>query len=176
MKGVVKLDDDYFLKYKDKPVKIMPFDPESKALGLDLVREIEVVLEGIDCEISLRGSTLFEISGKGDIEVGIYTENLYWEEVLKKLKNRFGEPDVIEEQFVKISFKVKERDFEIMMFRGRSAIVDKRLSEYLVASPDLLKEYEEVKKKYSFSRRDYNRGKNRFLRRVEAEILEKPVS
>ena len=32
------------------------------------------------------------------------------------------------------------------------------------------KKYEEVKKKYSFSRIDYNREKNRFLRKVESEI------
>jgi hypothetical protein len=57
-----------------------------------------------------------------------------------------------------------------MMFCGRGAYIDLKLTEYLLARPNLLKEYEEVKNKFSFSRIDYNREKNRFLRKVESGI------
>lgn len=170
MIGQPNVDDSYFLRYKDKPVKILPFDPVSKQLGLKLIKEVEYLLDEFKCRVLLRGSTLFEISGKGDIEIGVYLDKNDWQKVLEILKVRFGNPGTIEDEYARFSFKNKKKEFEVMMFCGRGAYIDLKLTGYLLLRPDLLKEYEELKKKYSFSRIDYNREKNRFLRKVELEI------
>lgn len=172
MKGTIDLSDDYFLKYKDKPVRIIPFDPKTKNTGLVLVKEIEELLNGSECIVILRGSTLYEISGKGDIEIGIYTLKENWKKVFQILELKFGDAEVIEAEYARFNFEENKREFEIMMFAGRSAYVDMKLTHYLWKHRELLKEYEEIKKKYSYSKRDYNREKNRFLRRVEREIPE----
>jgi len=172
MKGTINLPDEYFLKYKDRPVKLIPFDPKTKKIGLKMVDNIKEMLGEFPCEVLLRGSTLYEISGKGDIEIGIYVDKKEWENVFEILKEKFGEPGVVEEEYVRFNLDSSGQEFEIMMFTGRGGLVDKKLTEYLKERPELLREYEEVKKKYTYSKIDYNREKNRFLRRVEAEIPE----
>lgn len=172
MKGIIDLPDDYFLKYRDKPVKIKPFDPKTKQRGLAVEGEIRKYLKDFECEVILRGSTLFEISGKGDIEIGIYTTSRDWSDIFEALKTKYGDAEVVEEEYARFNYEDDSHEFEIMMFAGRGALVDMKLTWYMVKHPDLLKEYEDIKKKYSFSKRDYNREKNRFLRKVEAEMPE----
>lgn len=53
--------------------------------------------------------------------------------------------------------------------------IDQKLTAYLLAHPKLLKKYEEVKRKYSYSRREYQIQKDKFLRRVVAEIKNRPA-
>ena len=54
--------------------------------------------------------------------------------------------------------------------KGDEATVDKQLTKYLLTNPEILKRYEALKEKYSFSKREYQMQKDKFLRGVVSQI------
>jgi GrpB-like predicted nucleotidyltransferase (UPF0157 family) len=58
------------------------------------------------------------------------------------------------------------------VLRGAEAKVDRRLTEYLKANNDLLKKYEDIKRKHAYSKREYQKAKTIFLRSVVEMIPE----
>ena len=61
-------------------------------------------------------------------------------------------------------------EVEVILMSGYGAVVDKKLNEYLKSKPELLKDYEEVKKKFALSKREYMVQKDKFLREVIYQI------
>ncbi|MCX6783905.1 MAG: hypothetical protein NT141_02450 [candidate division WWE3 bacterium] len=172
MIGLDKFTEDYFLKYSTKPVKIKPYDPQQTILGGFYISKISGYLKGIDAEVKLRGSSLFKIAGKGEVEVGVYLDEANWDLAIKEISKYFGKPENIESNYVKFNDVYEGKENEIILLKGHEAEVDKKLHSYLVGHPKLLKEYAEVKKKYCFSKREYNIRKNDFLSSVISEIPE----
>lgn len=172
MKGLNKFPDEYFLKYKAKPVKLKPYNPKQGKIAQICLNKIKEVLEGCNFKLKARGSTLFKILGKGEVEVGVYPKDGDWNSVIEKFKAKFGEPENVENDYVRFNDVYGKTEIEIILLKGREAYVDIKLHDYMVNHPDLLKEYEEVKKKYCFSKIEYQRQKHYFLSRVIEKIPE----
>jgi GrpB-like predicted nucleotidyltransferase (UPF0157 family) len=166
MKGFPEFSEEYFLQFSEKPVEILPFDPKTLEIADTYVRRIEELLGGLLVEVSVRGSVAFKISGKGDIEVGIYTEDGDWEEVIARLTDFFGEPKKLEQEYARFNDKYEKYHLEISVMRGETAETDKTLYRFLFDNPSYVKEYEEVKKRSAFSKREYQRQKDKFFRGV----------
>lgn len=120
--------------------------------------------------MELRGSTLFEISGKGDIEVGLYVAKKDWHNLLMFLINYFKHIDNLEKDYARFNDKKDTIEVEIILFSGYAGHVDKKLTQYLLDHPTLLKEYETRKKRFAYSKREYQKQKDIFFREVIAQI------
>jgi len=173
MRGWDKFDANYFLKYKEKPVKLKPYDPQQEEVALRYLDKIGSLMEGIDIKLLVRGSTAFRIFGKGDVEVGVYPLEKDWKKVAGILAKAYGDPDNVEPDYMRFNHESSEGyEVEIILLKGHEAKVDVKLTEYLMDHPELLKEYEEVKRKSAFSKREYQIRKNDFLTSVIHKIPE----
>jgi len=166
MKGLPKFPKKYFEKFNTKPVKINSFDPRSKKIATDYLKKLEKLLKGLDFKILHRGSTAFGIAGKGDIEIGVYPTNRDWDKVLKRLESHFGEAGNLEENYARFNDQVDGCEVEVILLRGYEAVVDQKMTQFLKNNPKLLDEYETLKKQFSFSKREYQIQKDKFLRKV----------
>ena len=165
------MPNEYFNKFSDKPVNIKPFDPASRKIAREYIQTLRKLLENFNLELIHRGSTAFGIAGKGDIEIGIYPKQSDWDRVLEKLTQKYGQAGNLEENYARFNDTFKKREIEIIVMKGHEAKVDKKLTRYLISHPDLLKQYEELKHQYAFSKREYMIQKNRFLTRVVETIF-----
>lgn len=173
MRPLDKFPEEYFLKYKTKPVKLKPFNPKQKRIANHYINKLRDLLKDFEVKLMIRGSTAFEILGKGDIEIGVYPEEKDWKQVISKLKDFFGEPENVEKDYVRFNDKKKEIEAEIIVLKGYEAKVDMRLTEYLTTHSALLKQYIQLKKKYTFSKREYQRQKSKFFAEVTRMIPER---
>jgi GrpB-like predicted nucleotidyltransferase (UPF0157 family) len=170
MKGLFEPSAKYYERFSTAPVVIKPFDARSRQVASDYAERLRALLDGLDVEIHLRGSTAFGIAGKGDIEFGVYPEDKDWAKALGKLEGVYGEPGNCQENYVRFNDSLSDHEIEVIVLRGYEAVVDRRLADYLLEHPELLREYEQLKRNYAFSRREYQRQKDRFFRRVVASI------
>ncbi|MBN2015772.1 GrpB family protein [Candidatus Dojkabacteria bacterium] len=166
MKGIPKFPKEYFLKYSTKPVDIKPFDPKIKGVAKQYARKLNRLISDFELKVMHRGATAFGISGKEDIEFGIYPDEDQWFMLLMHLINHFQKIDNLEENYARFNDKFRGYDIEIILMKGHDAKVDKCLIEYLLSHPRLLKQYEDVKEKYAYSGREYAIHKDKFLRKI----------
>jgi hypothetical protein len=164
VKALNKFSSDFFLKYSTGPVKLKPFDPRQRELGNKYIAELETILP--DIEIKMRGSSIFEIAGKGETEIGIYPQEQDWDEAVSKLIRRFGRPEQQDPNYAQFVEKISGTEIEIILLKGYEAEVDKKLHAFLSSRPDLLKKYAMIKRKYCFSKREYQRQKNIFFQEI----------
>ena len=172
VKGLSKIPEEYFLKYKTKSVKLKPYNPKQEEIAQKYLDIIKKVLKDYKVRLKVRGSTFFKILGKGEVEVGVYPKEEEWDGVIEKLKVKFGEPENVEDDYVRFNDIYEDIEVEIILLKGHEADVDIELHDYMVAHPEILKEYEEVKRKYCFSKREYQRQKHYFLSKVIENIPE----
>mgnify|MGYP001565161754 CR=1 FL=1 len=170
MKNLPPMPGSYFEKFSTKPVFIKPFDPKSRQIAEVCIELLHDLLKGYEVKILHRGSTAFGISGKGDIEIGIYSTEENWKAVIGVLKKYFGELGNIEDDYARFNTEEDGYEIEIILQKGEAAKVDVALTNYFAVRPELLKEYEGVKKKYSYSKREYQIQKDKFLRKI-VEII-----
>lgn len=168
MKALNKFSNEYFLKYRETPVKLKEYNPRQELIANKYILILKKILKGIDATISVRGSTLFKIYGKGEVEVGVYANDNNWKQVVIKLTSEFGEPEIVENNYARFNsiYSVGDKEVEIIVLKGFEALVDMKLHEYLLSHPDLLAEYVDVKKKSFFSKREYQIQKNMFLNKI----------
>ena len=166
------MPDSYFEKFSTNPVSVKPFDPKSKLIAKEYIVLLRNFLKGYRVEILHRGSTAFGISGKGDVEIGIYPSETDWQSVIETLKNYFGELGNIEDDYARFNTEEDGYEIEIILQKGEAAKVDVALTNYFMIHPELLNEYEGVKKKYAYSKREYQIQKDKFLRKVVETIPE----
>jgi len=172
MKNFPESDKSYFEKFRTTPVKIRPFNPRSKVIANALIAKLQKLFNKQKVEIIHRGSTAFGIAGKGDIELGVYPTTKDWDSVRILLEKEFGFAGHAEKDYLRFNTKVDDFEIEIIMMTGEVEKIDKALTNYLIARPHLLEEYEKLKYTYAFSKREYQREKDQFLRRVIEEIPE----
>jgi len=172
MRGLPKLPDSYFDRFKGKSVKIYPFDPKTRKIAADYMQKLEELLADFQIEFLHRGSTAFGIAGKRDIEIGVYPSNKDWGSVLEKLRGHYGKVNNLEKNYARFNDAVDDFEIEVIMMRGRDAEVDKKLTNYLPNNPKLLKEYEKLKYKHAYSKKEYMIQKDKFLRKVVEMIPE----
>lgn len=169
MKGLNKFPDEYFLKYKEKPVRLKPYDPKQQIIADYYLSKLQNIFKGQEVKLMVRGSTAYKIMGKGEVEVGIYPQEKDWNKTKDLLTTTFGEPENVEENYMRFNDEHEGVEVEIIVLMGHEADVDIKLHQYLISHPDLLVSYEQVKRKNCFSKREYQRQKNIFL----SEIVEK---
>ncbi len=174
MKILNKFGDDYFLKYRETPVKLKEYDPRQQLIADKYTKRLNRLLKDVSAKISVRGSTLFKIYSKGEVEIGIYTNEENWKIVSKILTSEFGQPEVVESNYLRFNslYTEHDREVELIVLKGYEALVDIKLHEYLLNHPDLLVEYVAVKKKSCFSKREYQIQKDKFLNKVIEMITE----
>jgi len=170
MIGLPKFEKEYFQKFSTKPVTIKPYDPKSKVVAEKYIKKLTKLLESFNVEIIHRGSTAFKISGKGDVELGVYPTEGTWFQVLENLVNYYKGVGCLENNYARFNDELDGFEIEVIMMKGHEATVDKKLTKYLLANPEILKKYEKIKGKYSFSKREYQIQKDKFLRGVVSQI------
>jgi GrpB-like predicted nucleotidyltransferase (UPF0157 family) len=170
MKGWPDRLKEYFDKFSTNPVLIKPFDPRSREIAENYLEQLKTLLAGLNVELSHRGSTRFGIAGKGDIELGVFPSNEDWSRVLMRLESQYGQAGNVEENYARFNSEFAGYEVEIIVLMGYRAEIDRKLTEYLLQHPELLKEYEQLKSKYAFSRREYQIQKDKFFRRVVADL------
>ena len=170
MKPLKKFPLEYFLKYKEKPVKLKKFSPVQTKIAKKYLQKLSIILKAFDIELKVRGSTAFGILGKGEVEVGVYPKQSDWKLVLSVLEEKWGKPENLEENYARFNDKCNGIEIEIIVLKGHDAKVDIKLHEYLLTHKELLNKYAEVKKKYAFSKREYQIQKNKFLDGVIKQI------
>jgi GrpB-like predicted nucleotidyltransferase (UPF0157 family) len=170
MKGLPDRPKEYFDKFSTNPVPIKPFDPRSREIAENCLEQLKTLLAGLKVELLHRGSTRFGIAGKGDVELGVYPSNEDWSRVLMRLESRYGQAGNVEENYVRFNSMLAGCDVEIIVLMGYRAEVDQKLTGYLLQHPELLKEYERLKSRCAFSRREYQIQKDRFFRRIIVDL------
>jgi hypothetical protein len=55
---------------------------------------------------------------------------------------------------------------EISLMKGREAKVDQALTKTLVSNPKFIREYQEIKVRYCFSKREYLFQRSKFFKRI----------
>ena len=173
MKGLPELGKEYFERFNTKPVDIKPFDPKSLGIAHKYKKRLDDLLRPFGQEAVLRGSTYFKISGKGEIEFGVYPSEENWQSVISALTDYYkGNLGKLETDYARFNDKFEGYDVEVTVMKGRSALVDKKLTLCLAQSPSLLKEYEGIKREYAYSKREYYIQKDKFFRKVIETIPE----
>ena len=161
-----KLVREYFGRYGNEPVKIKPFDPVSKMIARHFLERLSPMLSGLKVELAHRGSTYFGIVGKGEIEVGVYPAARELIRVVDRLEKYFGPPGNREREYARFNTQFENRKIEIIVMGVVTGQEDRLIHEFLPTRPDLLKEYELLKRKYSSNRQDYLYQKHCFFYRV----------
>ncbi len=173
MKPLKTYDDEYFFKFKNKPVELKPFDPDTKVLANQYLSILNKELEHYAVKAVLTGSTQYEISGRGEIELVIYVkEDRAWPELIKYFTSHHKGVGNLDNAYARFNSVYLENNIEIILKRGYTAKVGIALENYLLTHPEELIRYQHLKNKFSKSKRDYYREKNRFFEVIIESIPE----
>ena len=167
--------DDYS-RYKTTPVTHESWNSRTKLVARDVIKQLGKILEPLDVDIRHMGSTALEIAGKNEIEVYIFPASGDWETVFHRLRETYGDPGYTDQDFIRFDGQAGGFELEIIQLRGYVAKVNKALYQYLADHPQLCQEYEALKKRYSFSKREYQIHKEQFFDRVVQQIPEDYVT
>lgn len=171
MKPLNKFPKEFFNKYSDKPVKLLPFNQDMQDLANKYIAQISKLLSGLDFEINTIGSVAYKIS-TSDVEIAVYVSNNIRENVLKILENNFGKPTQNEKEFARFEILNEKYEFDVHIYSGYEGEVSKKLTKFMLDNPRLIDEYKTNKEKYSFSRKEYQLNKNFFLNKIIENIPE----
>lgn len=166
MKGIPKFPKKYFEQYRITPLKLKPYSSKQKEIGDKFVNKIIEIINDPKTEITLRGSTLYKILGKGDIDIGIYATPKGWKIALNKLLLFYGKARVIEKTFAAFYIEKDGFEIEISLMKGHQTEVDKALTNHFLTNSASLVEYENLKRKYSYSKREYLIQRDKFFRKI----------
>jgi GrpB-like predicted nucleotidyltransferase (UPF0157 family) len=166
MRVAVEFSKKYFDQFRITPLKLVPFDPRTKIIANRWISELQEAINDPNVEIVHRGSTLFGICGKGDIDIAIYVSLKQWAHVLERLKVIYGVPAATGRDFAAFNLEEEKYQIEISLMKGYQIKVDKALTKFFLTNKDALKEYENLKKKYCFSKREYLIQRDKYLREI----------
>lgn len=169
MRGLTKFDIKYFDKYRTSPVKIKPFSSKQTRIAKKIITKLKEQLFEFEIKYMIRGSTAFKISGKGEVEVGIYPKSTDWPKVIDNLVKIYGPLEQLEESYGRVNTIIDNVEVEIILLKDGEADVDIKLHRYMMSHPEILKNYEKLKVKNCYSKRQYMIAKNEFL----TDIIEK---
>src|SRR5207248_932729 len=133
---------EQFAKFSHTPVLIKPFDPRNRLIAREYMKQIDVLLSPWNIQAKIIGSTAYGIAGKGAIEVGVFLNNGNWNEVIVKIEDTFGKMEVVEKDFAQFHDEFQDYDIKVMLFKGHAAKVNRKLHDFFLNHPDVLKRYE----------------------------------
>lgn len=168
MRGLpkTKFTKEYFEQFRTTPLKLSPFDPNAKKIANRYIEEIQNLLFETKCTVRLRGSTAFEILGKGDIDIAVYSSEKEYSLIKKIITREFVKPVAEGIDFTAYEFAEDAYKIEISLMKGIEARVDEKLTDFMLNNRHYIKEYEKLKKKYCFSKREYLIQRNMFFSKV----------
>jgi hypothetical protein len=171
MKPLHKFSKEFFDKYDNEPVKLLPFELPMQNLADKYIDITSKLLAGSDVKICKIGSVAYKIPAS-DVEIAVYTTSQEQEAVTDILQKHFGEPVQRESEFSR--FKIRNENYKmgVHVYSGYEAEVSKRMTKFMLDNPRLIDEYADIKKKYCFSRKEYQYQKDLFLNKVTEEIPE----
>lgn len=164
------LPDSYFEKYSTLPVKIVPYNPQIKKLGLDYLKKLQDILATENPEMEIGGSTALQMEGKGDLEINIYCTGKNWKIVYKKLFAIYESIGNEMEEYVRFNDVYYTTAIEIIITKGKTAYIQKSVLHYIETHPEIWEAYRQLKREFRYSEREYNRHKNRFFENIVAHI------
>lgn len=170
MRGIRKFSKTYFLKYSEKAVKIKPYNPLTGEIALEYCKIVDALLQEFGLHSKVKGSTAYKIAGKGDIEIGVFPGAKLWPQVIEKLTTHYLKVANMEPNYCRFEDQFRGHEIEIICLKGHDAKVDQALSQYLLSHAQALKEYEQLKLKYCYSKREYTIQKDKFFREIIARI------
>jgi hypothetical protein len=172
MRGLKSFPKIYFLKYNDKPVVIKAYDPKVKDVVIKYLKNIEPILDKYHLKPVLRGSSFFQIPGKGDIELGIHLNSNLWFQVIIEFINYFHGIENIDRDIAIFNEEFFGDDIEVVLMKGRTSKIDIALHKYLKLNKSLLIQYTELKYRFCTSKRTYQYQKDKFFRKIIKSIPE----
>jgi GrpB-like predicted nucleotidyltransferase (UPF0157 family) len=172
MKPLTQFTKDYFSKFSNRPVNLTPFDPISKIIAKDFIKQLYADLADWSVTIKIIGSTAYEIAGKGSIEIGIFTHGKDRDAILFKLEELYKPMEVKEQDFAEFHHEVQGRSIKVMILSGYAATVNKKMYDFFLNHPDMTKKYEDMKRRFSHSEQEYQEQKQEFLNEIIEELPE----
>lgn len=157
-----------FDRFADKPVKIKPFDAESKQESYQYLARLNEILAPLGVSAELFGSTDLEIAGKGEWEFAVYLDDRQWYPVLIRLINHYGAIYELSDDFVLFEDRCNGTPIEVIPMRGETARRNQAIMDFWRTHPAALKAYEEGKARQAHSKRAYYWWKENLI----ADILE----
>jgi len=169
MKPLNKFPKEFFDKYEEKPVKLIPYSDEMKSLADKYLQELRILLNGQEVELGTIGSVAYKIPAS-DVEIAIYATEKNWAEILDILKNKHGEPFNLDSEFARFKIREEIYKFSIHVYCGYEGEVVKKMTKFMISNPNLIEDYQNMKEKYCFSQKEYQYQKNVFLNKVIESI------
>lgn len=156
----------YWLQFRTTPLKLIPFDPKTHKIAKQHVKRLTQAISHPQVLVYHRGSTLFGIAGKGDIDIGIWSPTSLFAQTVKQVSSAYGPPKVTGHNFA----AYYTSNIEVSLMKGYSGQVDWALTNYLVNHPKLIQDYLSLKEKFCYSKRAYLVERNIFLRKLISQI------
>jgi hypothetical protein len=126
------------------------------------------MLAPFEASAELFGSTDLEINGKGEWEFAIYLSDEQWYPVLVQLINHYQKIYTLLDDFAVFNDTWAGTIIEVIPMRGKAARRNQAIMDFWRNNPTALKEYEQTKYQYAYSKREYYWWKENFI----ADILE----
>ncbi len=171
MKPLNKFPKEFFDKYEEKPVKLIPYSDEMRVLADKYLQELETLLGGQEAELGLIGSVAYKIPAS-DVEIAVYATDKNWVEILDILKNKFGNPVNLDNEFARFKIRSEVYKFSIHVYCGYEGEVVKKMTGFMISNPGLIEDYKNLKEKYCYSQKEHQYQKNAFLEKVIEQIPE----
>lgn len=169
MKPLNKFPKEFWDKYEEKPVKLIPYSDDMKSLADKYLQELETLLSGQEVVFEIIGSVAYKIPAS-DVEIAVYTTEENWVDILNILKNKYGNPINLDNEFARFKIRGEIYKFSIHIYCGYEGEVSKKMTEFMISNPSLIEDYKNLKEKYCFSQKEYQYQKNVFLEKVTEQI------
>ena len=163
------LPESYFEGISEEPLKLLPFDPESKRRALEYGKTLVGLLAPMGASAELHGSTDLELAGKGEWEFAVWLDDSSWYTVIAWLVNHYRSIFVLDDEFALFEDRHEGTPIEVICMRGSVAQRNQAIMKYWRGSAAARAEYEQGKLAHAYSKRAYARWKDRHI----TEILER---
>lgn len=171
MKPLTNINDQYFEQFPEKPVAVEAFDPKLKIIAKQYLEEIlNPLIENLSLKGNHVGSTALGIAGRREIELAIYTPNETWNKLLVRLINHYKSIGNLDTEYARFDDKFEGEKIEVICLKGYSAKVNLKVFNFLKGHEEIKKQYENLKLKFSFSKKAYKIQQNKFFEKIIKEI------
>jgi GrpB-like predicted nucleotidyltransferase (UPF0157 family) len=170
MKILGHYNDAYFNRFPETPVVIKPFDPHAVTIAQQYGSALNAFLAPWKIQAVHMGSTALGISGKGEVEFGIFIPATHWFPVIVPLINHYKGIASLTADTAHFNDSFLGYPIEIKPALDTHAKVNLGIMHYLQTHPETLREYEGLKYTYAYSKREYYREKFKFYEQLIKKI------
>lgn len=169
MRPLNKFPKEFWDRYEEKPMKLIPYSDDMKFLADKYLQELKTLLNDQEVEFEIIGSVAYKIPAS-DVEVAVCAIENNWTEILDILKNKYGNPFNLDNEFARFKIRGEIYKFSIHVYCGYEGEVSKKMTKFMISSPNLIEDYKNLKEKYCFSQKEYQYQKNAFLEKITEQI------